>query len=516
VQLTPHYSLRPLLGSTAALLLALACGSRSEPGKYEDEAASECLTVDDCPSDACGRATCEEGSCEVTPLDCDDGDPCTEDACDPSRGCVHRALSVDLDGDGHFSPRPGFAPGDSNACGGDCDDSAASAHPDAREVCDGRDNDCNGVVDDGARYVPSGGEAVRISAPDAERAGHGGLVGLNDGFVLTVRERYPEDPVKWRTLLRGLARDGSLRFESRISKPNVPVDFGPLTWSGEDLVTVWEDDRESGSYEIYFARFSPEGEKLGADLRITNSDHFSLNPTVLFNRSEYALVWDDRRDEGAGEGSRLYGQRVARDGSLLGSNVLITRDEAGTEFPSLGAGARRIGVAYTAFGTPPTLRFRTLDADLESVAQSGPFAENGDAPSVDWLGDGFAVVWEEVGEGRPGNALYGAVFDEEAGLLIKPTVLARGASYLRSHSALSFGDRLLLIWADDSTGNYDLHWQFFGRDLSALGLRSALTNGAADSLSPSLALAADGTVGVAFDDFRDGSRQVYFTTLTCE
>jgi len=42
---------------------------------------------------------------------------------------------VDLDADG-FTP-----------CAGDCDDTNASVHPGARELCDGLDNDCDGTVD---------------------------------------------------------------------------------------------------------------------------------------------------------------------------------------------------------------------------------------------------------------------------------------------------------------------------------------------------------------------------------
>ena len=34
-------------------------------------------------------------------------------------------------------------------CGGDCDDGEAADHPGAEEVCDGRDNDCDGDVDEG-------------------------------------------------------------------------------------------------------------------------------------------------------------------------------------------------------------------------------------------------------------------------------------------------------------------------------------------------------------------------------
>jgi formylglycine-generating enzyme required for sulfatase activity len=46
----------------------------------------------------------------------------------------------DVDDDGHADP----------ACGGDdCNDSRADVYPGAPELCDGKDNDCDGVIDEG-------------------------------------------------------------------------------------------------------------------------------------------------------------------------------------------------------------------------------------------------------------------------------------------------------------------------------------------------------------------------------
>jgi len=64
-------------------------------------------------------------------------------------------LCVDADGDGYYT-REG--------CGTevDCDDSAATVHPGAPEVCDGMDNDCDGVTDEGC--YPT----IRVSTDGSE------------------------------------------------------------------------------------------------------------------------------------------------------------------------------------------------------------------------------------------------------------------------------------------------------------------------------------------------------------
>ena len=40
-------------------------------------------------ANACETVACVNGVCVATPVDCDDGDACTIDSCDPASGCVH-------------------------------------------------------------------------------------------------------------------------------------------------------------------------------------------------------------------------------------------------------------------------------------------------------------------------------------------------------------------------------------------------------------------------------------------
>jgi hypothetical protein len=450
----------------------------------------------------------------LEPVDCDDNDPCTSDTCMPENGhCSYGPSTFDLDGDGHRAPLPGTMAGAEGSCGDDCNDASEAAYPGNTEVCDGVDNDCNGIVDDGAEFVPLDMVASQLSSDSLAPADVGGLAYSGDSYMtIYTASNDGFDMYQTRVLPSG---EKTAPIEEKFTFQNADSAGGPIVWVGDRYGIAWQDRRD-GNYEAYFAVLKPDGGKAFADTRLSFAPGFSVNVDIAWNGSEFIVVWQDDRN-GLFE---VLAQRVSVDSVPVGSNVTLSNPKGfNDEAPSIASGRGTVGVAW-ANGQAglQVIRFRTFEQITLEPKSELVTVTDGDTeavyPNVLWNEDRYVVTWF-VRSGS-NKAIFAATYDENGALMTPPTAISQpGGANSRYPSVLALGDRILFSYADDRVGNYELYTRMVSSTLEPLSPETRLTNAPQDSIKPIMTFGPEGNVGVMFRDHRDLQDEVWFTRLAC-
>jgi Putative metal-binding motif len=488
---------------------AVGSGLLPQEPPVELPVGAACSSKADCQvADKCSPRSCEAGVCVALPVACDDGDPCTVDQCQSNTGaCEFLPLTEDLDNDGEsafISPiSQRTAP---ILCATDCDDSRSDINSMARELCDGADNNCDGVIDEGYNYFASTRAPILVST-QSPRADLGGVAYNGTHYVVSLAEALDRN----QTELIGLDGSGMLSFTEAVARTNSDSYPGPLLFRDGSLVSAWEDRRDD-DFEIYFNRFDGNGQKLGPDLRISDAPGFSLGAGVEALDSGYLVTWADRR---SGQQFQVYGQRVTFDSELEPSgNVNLTPDIERSESPSVAVGSEELGMVFNSEQGELQIFFRTLSFDLATL---GPlvFVATGVGAGISYVQGNYVTFWYEYGV-LPGDAIWGAVLSPLGEFVVAPRRVTASAPFARGHSVVNLGDRLLLAWAEFQGEQYDIWQQTFDLALSPLTAPQQVTSGGGDALSPALALGGNGEVGLAYTQRANGGIEVWFTTLTCQ
>ena len=537
-----------LVAAASVWALAVACGARTglpstellgtsggggDAGPVLDAAPPpECLTASDCPAplpNQCGVALCLEGVCSLRVLQtCDDADPCTLDSC-MGGGCVFKDGRIDSDGDGHQAVGSASDPRTALGCGDDCDDTRVDIFPGAPESCDGSDNDCDGLIDEGSQLIASSLEAKRVSGFDIDHAAAIGLAFDGQSFGATFTGfkcpgvPTPDCTPKAQGYFRQLSPQGDALVDQKpVARVNAASYAGPLLWTGERYLMAYEDARQDMNYEVYLDVLDRQGERQIEDLRVTNAERFSVHPTLLWTGSEALVVWDDRRSESGMDGAAIFGQRIAADGSLVASNVQLSPAGLQGESPSIAVAQgpqATVGVVFTTVSPSDEVRLAFLTTSRSLDASSSPTTIDfidPDSPVLTVVNGKYIVTFTQKDSGV-GPSVFGTVLGANGVTEIAPMPVTLGAAHARSHATYSYGDRFVMVWADDFDGFYQLYAQTFDDKLRPLSQRQRLNTGSAPAYGPVLAPASDGSLGVLFtaENEGPGRRQAYFTSMAC-
>jgi len=129
--------------------------AKEHPGQTWYKDTDNDLYSDGTNTTACARPAGYNVTSELTATtgDCDDSDgavhPGAAEVCNGKDDDCDGNYDEDFDGDGDTYTTCGTRTIDGSSCTADCDDTNGSIHPGATELCNGIDDDCDTLIDDG-------------------------------------------------------------------------------------------------------------------------------------------------------------------------------------------------------------------------------------------------------------------------------------------------------------------------------------------------------------------------------
>lgn len=497
-----------------ASVVFCSCGGRSGiPDGKPTEPLVPCKTDAECfDGNLCVTRLCQSGYCKtIDTRTCDDGDPCTADSCEPSTGeCAYQSRVADNDGDGFMGALPGTVAGTPGSCGDDCNDNSASIHPGAPEVCDGVDNNCNGVIDEGVDSYNPFTSPIQIS--DASFTVGAASDITYDGTHFAISWTGQQNTGNFQSYISGYNDFGVPQIPAtNISQTSNNSYGGPLIWTGSVFATAWEVRAEKG-YDIFFSQLDVNGKKLGPDLRITDNQGFSVEPALLWNGTEYWIVW---ADDNGGDLFQIYGHRIDTQGQVSTASVLTTAI-VDARTPRLVRGPSATLLVYLS-GSSQRLLGQLLKNDL--TPDGSAFYITGEGAydfSVDWVKDRFVIAWN-IEQADIGNAIWASTIDPNGNVITSPTRISDGATFARSPSVLSLGDRFALAWSDDRIQyqHYGIRFRTFDTQLNPLVPVASLVETTYDCIYPSLSAGGSGLALVYRNRIFGNAGQPFFLPLVC-
>lgn len=450
----------------------------------EEEPPQPCESDEDCDNwHFCdGVERCVGGFCESgEPPSCDDGDDCTNDSCSNARmECVHNLRVIDDDGDGF---------GSVECYGPDCDDDNEAINPEARELCNDFDDNCDDRVDEPG--------PVLITA-ESQWPGEPVIVEGESGQALVWSDERELD----REIYFALYDDESNlpSVERRVTDSTGFSNFPDAVWTGSEYVIVWSDDRD-GEMSLYFQRLSGDGGLSGEAVKIVGISGTALYPSLVWTGAELLLVWSEQ----VGDAFGLSFTRLSLDGELVGEiRPVTTGQQASTETDVVWTGESLAVAWFDQRVDSGEIYFTRLSAAgdvLGAEQQLTAGAMLASPPTLAWTGSDYAVLWSDQRDGDYDVRMVR--LSSEGEVLAGPIDVISNESWAQGPEVAWSGSELQLVFRDDRDGADETYWARLGLDGELLGESVRISTAEGWTSDPEVAW-SDGRVSIIWAELGDG------------
>ncbi|MDD5530138.1 MAG: T9SS type A sorting domain-containing protein [bacterium] len=239
-----------------------------------------------------------------------------------------------------------------------------------------------------------------------------------------------------------------------------------ISRGNNNLLTVWEDYRNSTSTDadIWAQLIDLSGSPTGNNFTISNKSYAQRAPVVQWGYNSYLVVWE----QGIGSGNfHIYGQLIAPDGTLIGSEIPISTVNNKSQQPAISFGNSKWLVVWADFrNTIEKLNIygQMIDSNgalIDTAITISTALEEQLDPTIAWAESkkSWLVIWEDK---RSVNSdIWGQIIDSSGTRIDSNFPISQAVQYQDHPDVASNGTEWLIVWADHrNNSSYSIYAQF--------------------------------------------------------
>jgi phosphoribosylformylglycinamidine (FGAM) synthase PurS component len=263
-----------------------------------------------------------------------------------------------------------------------------------------------------------------------------------------------------------------------------------VTFGGTNYLVVWEDERNYPDIDIYGARVTQSGtvlDPMGIHIAAVLIDENRPHPSVNFDGTNYLVVWEEATIYPYLD---IYGVFVNQSGNVLGPSFCISNATDYQWHPSVVFDGTNYLVVWQ------DNRSGVTDIYGARVDQSGNILDpsgiaistatsNQRRPSVTYDGTNYLVVWEDYRSG--GCDIYGARVDQSGNVIDPAGIAISTAQDNQKYPVTSWdGTDYVIVWHDFRSYT---EWDVYGAKVNTSGViidSFSVSLQLGDQISPSI------------------------------
>ncbi len=345
----------------------------------------------------------------------------------------------------------------------------------------------------------------------------------NNAWCIAARDQWIH--VVWRGalsltdgILYKMSADGGATWNDEIllSEINTYSTSPAIAVSGDHIHVAWSQTLGTNNTEIFYNHSPDNGSSWSGPLRLTSHVLNSQRVTIAASGNMVHLAWEDSRDYPPnGNYTELYYKMSTDGGESWSDDFRLTQvQEEAPGFPSMVVDGSVIHLAFkkSPFNIGEEIYYLRSTDNGQSWSAEERLSFNPDGicryPTIGFNNENLYVFWSDSRNDEYYEIFY-AVSTDGGDTWGSETRLTFDSGDSYGPNIAVAGNALHLTWNENRDGNWEIYYKSSPDQGMSWTPDTRLTNEAANSWYPSIALAGQ-QVNVVWSDDRTGEWNIYF------